>query len=241
MPSRPTPSRGRSATRYDGAYGGAADDDPNALSWTLAWAAARERAVVARRRATPLPAAATSAAQMTTAARALLAMLGCRRAEGYVVRARRRRALALVERAGPSAPPPGLEARRLSNREQMLRVHDLLTRLAVEPGLSEGHRRHSPLPTTSTAVSKSPALRPTRARTRKRKRKASAPATTSSRSSATRAGTRAGVGSIQGHHLGASFTVADGRTSFLPMFVGATPLSRRGKRRDRVGPLWPKK
>lgn len=30
---------------------------------------------------------------------------------------------------------------------------------------------------------------------------------------------------IQGHHLGVSFTVADGRTAFLPMFVGATPLA----------------
>lgn len=30
---------------------------------------------------------------------------------------------------------------------------------------------------------------------------------------------------IQGHHLGVSFTVADGRAAFLPMFVGATPLA----------------
>ena len=30
---------------------------------------------------------------------------------------------------------------------------------------------------------------------------------------------------IQGHHLGISFTVADGRTAFLPMFLGATPLA----------------
>ena len=30
---------------------------------------------------------------------------------------------------------------------------------------------------------------------------------------------------IQGHHMAASFTVADSRMSFLPLFVGATPLS----------------
>jgi len=30
---------------------------------------------------------------------------------------------------------------------------------------------------------------------------------------------------IQGHHLSVSFTVADGRTAFLPMFLGATPLA----------------
>ena len=30
---------------------------------------------------------------------------------------------------------------------------------------------------------------------------------------------------LQGHHLAVSFTVADGKTAFLPMFVGATPLS----------------
>ena len=30
---------------------------------------------------------------------------------------------------------------------------------------------------------------------------------------------------IQGHHLAVSFTVADGKTAFLPMFVGATPLA----------------
>ena len=29
---------------------------------------------------------------------------------------------------------------------------------------------------------------------------------------------------IQGHHMGASFTVADGRTGFTPLFLGATPL-----------------
>ena len=28
---------------------------------------------------------------------------------------------------------------------------------------------------------------------------------------------------IQGHHLGVSFTVADGRTGFTPLFLGATP------------------
>jgi hypothetical protein len=30
---------------------------------------------------------------------------------------------------------------------------------------------------------------------------------------------------LQGHHLALSFTVADGQTAFLPMFVGATPLA----------------
>jgi len=29
---------------------------------------------------------------------------------------------------------------------------------------------------------------------------------------------------VQGHHMGASFTVADGRTGFTPLFLGATPL-----------------
>lgn len=29
---------------------------------------------------------------------------------------------------------------------------------------------------------------------------------------------------IQGHHMGASFTVSDGRTGFTPLFLGATPL-----------------
>lgn len=30
---------------------------------------------------------------------------------------------------------------------------------------------------------------------------------------------------LQGHHLALSFTVADGKTAFLPMFLGATPLA----------------
>ena len=30
---------------------------------------------------------------------------------------------------------------------------------------------------------------------------------------------------LQGHHLAMSFTVADGKTAFLPMFVGATPVA----------------
>jgi hypothetical protein len=30
---------------------------------------------------------------------------------------------------------------------------------------------------------------------------------------------------VQGHHLAVSFTIADGKTAFLPMFVGATPLA----------------
>jgi hypothetical protein len=30
---------------------------------------------------------------------------------------------------------------------------------------------------------------------------------------------------LQGHHLAMSFTVADGKTAFLPMFAGATPLA----------------
>ena len=30
---------------------------------------------------------------------------------------------------------------------------------------------------------------------------------------------------MQGHHLAVSFTVAEGKTAFLPMFVGATPLA----------------
>ncbi|HWN36956.1 MAG TPA: DUF3500 domain-containing protein [Gammaproteobacteria bacterium] len=30
---------------------------------------------------------------------------------------------------------------------------------------------------------------------------------------------------LQGHHLAMSFTVAEGKTAFLPMFVGATPLA----------------
>jgi hypothetical protein len=30
---------------------------------------------------------------------------------------------------------------------------------------------------------------------------------------------------LQGHHMAASFTVADGRTAFLPLFLGATPLA----------------
>ena len=29
---------------------------------------------------------------------------------------------------------------------------------------------------------------------------------------------------VQGHHMGASFTVSDGRTGFTPLFLGATPL-----------------
>ncbi len=30
---------------------------------------------------------------------------------------------------------------------------------------------------------------------------------------------------LQGHHLALSFTIADGKTAFLPMFLGATPLA----------------
>ncbi|HEY3517563.1 MAG TPA: DUF3500 domain-containing protein [Gammaproteobacteria bacterium] len=40
---------------------------------------------------------------------------------------------------------------------------------------------------------------------------------------------------LQGHHLAMSFTVADGKTAFLPMFVGATPLAVADAGRDARG------
>jgi hypothetical protein len=40
---------------------------------------------------------------------------------------------------------------------------------------------------------------------------------------------------LQGHHLAMSFTVADGKTAFLPMFIGATPLAVEDAGRDARG------
>ena len=170
----------------------------------------------------PVPATATSAAQMTTAARALLSSLNPDELKATLF------ALDADERSNWSNVPyqahhrPGLRLGGL-NREQMLRVHDLLRASLSSQGYQKvaGVIRLDDINRGQQVARLAP------------------DATSYQQAQAQSFGSGnyfvAFFGDprkdarwgwiIQGHHLGVSFTVADGRTAFLPMFVGATPLS----------------
>ncbi|HEX7235814.1 MAG TPA: DUF3500 domain-containing protein [Gammaproteobacteria bacterium] len=168
------------------------------------------------------PAASSSARQMTDAARALLAVLDERQLAATLLK------LDADERSSWSNVPyaahhrPGLRLGSL-DREQMLRVHDLL-RASLS---SQGYQKAAGVMRLDDINRAQQVAR-------------LAPNATAFQKEQTE-----GFGSgnyfvlifgdprrdarwawlLQGHHLAVSFTVADGKTAFLPMFVGATPLS----------------
>jgi hypothetical protein len=191
------------------------------VSLALAWAALASAPSLAQT-SDAVPAGATSAAQMTTAARALLAALGADELRASLF------ALDADERSHWSNVPyqahhrPGLRLGGL-NREQMLRVHDLLRASLSSQGYQKvaGVIRLDDINRSQQVARLAPDA--------SAYQKAQAQSFGSGNYFVAffgdpRKDARWGW-LIQGHHLGVSFTVADGRTSFLPMFVGATPLS----------------
>ena len=174
---------------------------------------------------------------MTTAARVLVATLRPRRARGHAVRARRRGALALVERAVPGAPPAGLEARLSRPRATHARARSL-TRVAVDQGYQKvtGIMRLDDINRGQQVARLAPDA--------SAYQKAQAESFGSGNYFVAffgdpRRDARWGW-LIQGHHLGVSFTVADGRTAFLPISSARRRWpSRRMSRPD--GPRWRKK
>lgn len=171
---------------------------------------------------TPPPAASSSARQMTDAARALLAGLG----EDDIEKAMF--ALDADERSHWSNVPyrahqrPGARLGDMS-RDQLLLVHELLRASLSSQGYQKvaGIIRLDDINRAQQVARLAP------------------DASAYSRSQAESFGSDnycvAFFGDprsdarwgwiLQGHHLAVSFTVADGRTAFLPMFVGATPLA----------------
>jgi hypothetical protein len=168
------------------------------------------------------PAAASSTQQMTQAARALLAVLDEAELKAASF------ALDADERSHWSNVPyrshrrPGLRLGNL-DREQMLRVHELL-RASLS---SQGYQK-------AAGVMRLDDIN-----------RAQQIARLSADASAFQKEQAESFGSgnyfvlffgdprrdarwgwlLQGHHLAMSFTVADGKTAFLPMFAGATPLA----------------
>ncbi|HET7610033.1 MAG TPA: DUF3500 domain-containing protein, partial [Gammaproteobacteria bacterium] len=168
------------------------------------------------------PPASSSARQMTDAARALLAVLDGAQLDVVL------QALDDEERSQWSKVPysshhrPGLRLGRL-DREQMLRVHDLL-RASLS---SQGYQK-------AAGVIRLDDIN-----------RAQQVARLAPNATAFQKAQAEGFGSgnyfvlffgdprrdarwgwlLQGHHLALNFTVADGKTAFLPMFVGATPLA----------------
>ncbi|HUQ51214.1 MAG TPA: DUF3500 domain-containing protein [Gammaproteobacteria bacterium] len=169
-----------------------------------------------------LPAAATSAMQMTQAARALLASLSDSE------RARSVLALDAGERSSWSNVPyqahhrPGLKLGGL-DRARMLLVHELLRASLSSQGYQKvaGIMRLDDINRAQQVARLSPDATAYQ--------KAQAESFGSDNYfilffGDPRRDARWGW-LIQGNHLAVSFTVADGRTAFLPMFVGATPLA----------------
>jgi hypothetical protein len=168
------------------------------------------------------PPAASSARQMTEAARALLAVLDERELEATL------HALDADERSHWSNVPyrshrrPGLRLGSL-DRETMLRVHDLL-RASLS---SQGYQKAAGIIRLDDINRAQQVARLAPNATAFQKE------TAESFGSANyfvlvfgdpRRDSRWGW-LLQGHHLAMSFTVADGKTAFLPMFAGATPLA----------------
>ena len=192
------------------------------LSWLIVCAALSGAPSLAQPPPAPLPAAATSAEQMTAAARALLATLSD---------AQRKTALLPLdaeERSHWSNVPyqahhrPGLRLGDL-DREALLRVHDLL-RASLS---SQGYQKVAGIIRLDdiNRAQQLARLQPDASDYAK----AQAASFGSGNYFVLMFGdprTDARWGwLIQGHHLAVSFTVAEGKTAFLPMFVGATPLA----------------
>ena len=168
------------------------------------------------------PAASTSARQMTEAARALLATLSAEQLDATLF------ALDAEERSHWSNVPyqahhrPGLKLGGLA-REVTLRVHDLLRASLSSQGYQKvaGVMRLDDINRAQQIARLAP--------------DASAYAKAQAASFGSdnyfiaffgdpRVDARWGW-LVQGHHLAVSFTVTDGMTAFLPMFVGATPVA----------------
>jgi hypothetical protein len=169
-----------------------------------------------------VPAGATSAQQMTNAAQAFIAVLDESELDTALL------ALDADERSHWSNVPyqahrrPGLKIGDL-DREAMLRLHDLL-RASLS---SQGYQKVAGVIRLDDVnrAQQVARLRPD--------------ATAYAKAQADSFGSRnyfvlffgdprsdARWGwLIQGHHLAVSFTVADGKTAFLPMFMGATPVA----------------
>jgi hypothetical protein len=192
------------------------------LLWTVAWAAFFSARLEAQPPNAALPRSSTSAEQMTTAARALLAALSPAELAGTLFK------LDAEERSHWSNVPyqahhrPGLRIGGLG-RAQTVRVHELL-RASLS---SQGYQKVAGIIRLDdiNRAQQVARLRPD----------ASAYARAQAESFGSdnyfiaffgdpRSDTRWGW-LIQGHHLAMSFSVADGRAGFLPMFVGATPLA----------------
>jgi hypothetical protein len=171
---------------------------------------------------TQLPAASSSAQQMTEAARALLAVLDRREIDTALF------ALDADERSHWSNVPyrshhrPGLRLGDLE-REEMLRVHDLLRASLSSQGYQKvaGVMRLDDTNRAQQIARLAPDATPFQRETAE---SFGSPNYFVSFFGDPRSGARWGW-ILQGHHLAVSFTVADGKTAFLPMFVGATPLA----------------
>jgi hypothetical protein len=191
-------------------------------AWLIGSAALLAAPLLAQPPSADLPAAATSAEQMTAAARALLAALDPAELTATLL------PLDAEERSHWSNVPyqahrrPGLRLGDL-DRERMLRVHALLRASLSSQGYQKvvGIIRLDDINRAQQVARLAPDAR------------AYAKAQAESFGSDNyfvsffgdpRRDARWGW-LVQGHHLGVSFTVADGRTGFLPMFVGATPLA----------------
>jgi hypothetical protein len=192
------------------------------LSWWVLVVAWCGTPALAQSPSAPLPAAATSAQQMTAAARALLAALDEAELDKALF------PLDAQERSHWSNVPyqahhrPGLKVGGL-DRARMLLVHDLLRASLSSQGYQKvaGIIRLDDINRAQQVARLQP------------------DATAYARAQAESFGSdnyfvlffgdprrdaRWGW-LVQGHHLAVSFTVADGKTAFLPMFVGATPLA----------------
>src|SRR6187549_3576245 len=168
------------------------------------------------------PPASSSAQQMTEAARALLAVLDDAELKTTLF------ALDAEERSHWSNVPyashhrPGLRLGSL-DREAMLRVHELL-RASLS---SQGYQKAAGVIRLDEINRAQQVARLRPDATAYQKEQADS---FGSRNyfilvfGDPRRDTRWGW-LLQGHHLAMSFTVADGKTAFLPMFIGATPLA----------------
>ena len=168
------------------------------------------------------PAASSSARQMTDAARALLAVLDEHEIETTLLK------LDADERSHWSNVPyaahhrPGLRLGTL-DREEMLRVHDLL-RASLS---SQGYQKAAGVMRLDDINRAQQVARLAPNATAFQKEQAESFGSDNYFVlifGDPRRDARWGW-LLQGHHLAMSFTVADGKTAFLPMFVGATPLS----------------
>jgi hypothetical protein len=192
------------------------------LAWFVVAGALYSAPLLGQAPSAPLPAAATSAQQMTNAARALLAKLEPEELAKTML------SLDADERSHWSNVPyqahhrPGLKLGAL-DRERMLLVHELLRASLSSQGYQKvaGVIRLDDINRAQQVARLSP--------TATAYQKAQAESFGSANYFISFFGDPRRDGRwgwlIQGHHLAISFTVADGRTAFLPMFVGATPLA----------------